>query len=203
VGSSSALLLIGVVAGVTGALVVAIVAYAVGWRSGAQSAYAVQTATVRALIESSGPAATPLPGSPPLAEETPTPRSTPTPVPTATPLPTATPTPTPVPPCAPKQTNPVVLGPQSRVVVYVSQLDPSRWVYFWLIPNGTPAGYVTWGTDSRGSQVYGYIYKTGALPVFQPPYPDTFTFYLNNNALFATGRYLFESQECKAGAAPD
>jgi hypothetical protein len=88
-------------------------------------------------------------------------------------------------------------------MVYQGQLDPSHWVYFWLIPNGAPAGYVTWGTDSRGAQVYGYYYKTGALPVFQPPYSDTFTFYLNNNALFATGRYLFESQVCKAGATPE
>lgn len=190
-------------AGVTGALVVAIVAYAVGWRSGAQSAYAVQTATVRALIESAGPAVTPIPRGSPLPTETPIPTRTPTPIPTATPVPTATPTLTPVPPCAPKQTNPVVLGPRSRLVVYQGQLDPSHWVYFWLIPNGTPAGYVTWGTDSRGSQVYGYYYKIGSLPVFQPPYSDTFTFYLNNNALFATGHYLFEIQICNAGSAPE
>jgi hypothetical protein len=192
-----ALLILGVIAGMTGALVVAIVAYAVGWRSGAESAYAVQTATARAMVESTGQVATPTLTSAPPPTAVPVPTSTPTP------RPTATPSPTPVPPCMPPaQSDPVVLGPRSRVVVYQGSLDPSHWVYFSVIPNGTPAGYVTWGTDSRGAQVYGYNYKTGPLPVFKPPYADNYTFFLYNNALFATGRYLFEVQICLAGSAP-
>jgi hypothetical protein len=182
-----------------GALVLAVVAYAVGWRSGSEAAYAVQTATARAIAESVGQTVTPVPIS------TITPDARPAPTSSATLLPSATPplvaASAPNANCVSVASDPVVLGPRSRAVVYQGSLEPSRWVYFTLIPNGSPAGYVTWGADSRGAQVYGYVYQTGALPVFKPPYRDNYTFFLYNNALFATGRYLFEVQECPSGTA--
>lgn len=192
------LLIVSTIAGVTAALVIAVVAFAVGQRSGMQEAYAMQTSTVRAFVD--------LPIRTPTVTPSETPDPTATPVPTdtatATPAPTATQTPTPVPPCGPLQTKSFRLSPSAKSVVYQGQLDPSRWIYFWLSTKGNGAGYVTWATDSRGEQVYGYTYKDGPLPVFQPPYPDTFTFYVQNNAWFVDGNYVFEYEACKAGTAP-
>jgi hypothetical protein len=189
--------MLGVIAGMIGALVLAVVAYSVGWRSGSEAAYSVQTATARAVAETGGQVVTPVSASTMTPDARPTPTSAPTPLPSATVASAATPLANAA--CVPVASNPVVLAPRSRAVVYQGNLEPSRWVYFTLIPNGNPAGYVTWGADSRGAQVYGYVYQTGPLPVFKPPYRDNYTFFLYNNALFATGRYLLEIQECPAG----